>query len=83
MVVTRTEVVPVLSSIVVAPVTTTVRGIPTEILLGSDEGLRVPCAASFDNLRSLRRSLLVERVGRLSALRRPELCRALAALADC
>lgn len=83
MVVTRSEAVPVLSTIVVAPVTTTVRGIPTEISLGVDDGLRVPCAASFDNLRPLHRSLLVERVGRLSAGRRRELCRALAAVADC
>lgn len=83
MVVTRSEAVPVLSSVVVAPVTTTVRGIPTEVALGSEEGLPVPCAASFDNLRPLRRSLLVERVGRLSAARRDEFCRALAALADC
>jgi mRNA interferase MazF len=83
MVVTRSEAVPVLSSIVVAPVTSTVRGIPTEISLGSREGLPVPCVASFDNLRPMRRSLLSERVGRLGAERRRELCRALAALADC
>ena len=83
MIVTRSEAVPVLSSIVVAPVTSTVRGIPTELPLGPDEGLHEPCAASFDNLRPLPRSLLTERVGRLSAKRRRELCRALAALADC
>lgn len=83
MVVTRSEAVPVLSSIVVAPVTSTVRGIPTELRLGRAEGLREPCAASFDNLRPLPRALLVERVGRISADRRRELCRALAALADC
>lgn len=83
MVVTRSEAVPALSRVVVAPVTSTVRGIPTEVALGSDEGLRGPCVASFDNLRPIRRSLLVERVGRLKAERRHELCRALAALADC
>lgn len=83
MIVTRSEAVPVLSSLVVAPVTSTVRGIPTELRLGPDEGLREPCAASFDNLRPLPRALLTERVGRLSAARRPELCRALAAVADC
>lgn len=83
MVVTRTEAVQVLSSIIVAPVTSTVRGIPTEVPLGPGEGLRDSCAASFDNLRPLRRSLLIERVGRLGPARRGELCRALAALADC
>lgn len=83
MVVTRSEAVPALSRVVVAPITSTVRGIPTEIPLGSDEGLHGPCVASVDNLRPIRRSLLIERVGRLKAERRGELCRALAALADC
>jgi mRNA interferase MazF len=83
LVVTRTEAVAVLSTIVVAPVSSTVRGIPTEIPLGSGEGLREGCAAAFDDLRPLRRSLLIERVGRLGPTRRSELCRALAALADC
>jgi mRNA interferase MazF len=83
MVVTRSEAVRVLSSLVVAPVTSTVRGIPTEVRLGPEEGLVGECVASFDNLRPLRRSLLTERVGRLPPERRHELCRALAAMADC
>jgi len=68
--------------IVVAPVTRTVRRIPTEIPLGQEEGLDLPCAASFDNLQPIRRSFLTERVGTVRGARR-EICRALAALADC
>jgi mRNA interferase MazF len=82
LVVTRSEAVPVLTAIVVAPVTRTVRHIPTEILLGEDEGLAVECAASFDNLQRVRRSALVERAGYLG-LRRQEICSSLRALADC
>lgn len=82
LVVTRDEAIPVLSGIVVAPVTRTVRHIPTEVLLGEAEGLRVECAASFDNLQRIRRSALVARVGRLGA-RRDEICGSLRALADC
>jgi mRNA interferase MazF len=82
LVVTRSEAVPVLSSIVVAPVTRTVRSIPTEISLGSDEGLGVACAASFDNLQRVRRSTLTTKVGQLGS-RGSELCEALRALADC
>ncbi len=82
LVVTRSEAVPVLTAIVVAPVTRTVRRIPTEILLGEEEGLAVECAASFDNLQRVRRSALVERVGHLGP-RRQEICRSLQALADC
>jgi mRNA interferase MazF len=81
-VVTRSHAIPVLDWIVVAPVTRNVRGISTEIPLGRDEGLTIPCAARFDNLQPVRRAFLTERVG---ALARPRLqiCRALEAVADC
>ena len=82
LVVTRTDAVEVLTGIVVAPVTRTVRRIPTEISLGQDEGLAVDCVASFDNLQRIRRSALVERVGTLG-LRVDEICSSLEALADC
>jgi mRNA interferase MazF len=83
LVVTRNEAIPVVTWLVVAPVTRTVREIPTEIALGPDEGLPERCAATFDNLQPIRRSFLTHRVGRLGMARRPELCRALSALADC
>ena len=83
LIVTRDEGIPVLTWIVVAPVTRTVRDIPTEVALGPQEGLPEQCAASFDNLQPIRRSFLTERVGRLGAARHSELCRALSALADC
>jgi mRNA interferase MazF len=82
LVVTRTEAVAVLTGIVVAPVTRTVRNIPTEVLLGETEGLNVECVASFDNLQRIRRSALVERIGSLG-VRNHEICNSLRALADC
>ena len=83
LVVTRSEAVAVLTWILVAPVTRTIRRIPTEVGLGPAHGLRVECAASFDNLQPIRRGLLTQRVGDLGVERRDEICRALAALADC
>jgi mRNA interferase MazF len=82
LVVTRSEAVAVLTSIVVAPISRTVRRIPTEIQLGSDEGLDIECAASFDNLQRVQRSALTKRAGALE-LRRGEICETLRALADC
>lgn len=82
LVVTRSEAVSVLAAIVVAPVTRTVRSIPTEIRLGPEEGLAVECAASFDNLQRVRRAVLTSRAGELGP-RRLEVCGALRALADC
>ncbi|MGH7703994.1 MAG: type II toxin-antitoxin system PemK/MazF family toxin [Gemmatimonadales bacterium] len=83
LVVTRSEAVPVLTWVIVAPVTRTVRIIPTEVALGPEEGLAVSCVASFDNLQPIRRSFLTVRAGELGPLRRGEVCRALSALADC
>jgi mRNA interferase MazF len=82
LVVTRSEAVAVLNGIVVAPITRTVREIPTEIPLGSDQGLPADCVASFDNLQRVRRSSLTERVGDLG-MRTGEICGALRVLADC
>jgi mRNA interferase MazF len=83
LIVTRNEAIPVLRRLVVAPVTRTIRGIPTEVSLGRDEGLGVSCAASFDDLQPVNRQNLTERVGALPASRSGEVCRALEALADC
>jgi mRNA interferase MazF len=82
LVVTRSEVVPVLNWIIVAPITRSIRGIPTEIYLDTDEGLGVPCVASFDNLQPIRKSFMTEIVGSLPQPRH-QICHALSALADC
>lgn len=83
LIVTRSEASSVLRRVVVAPVTTTVRGIATEIPLGEADGLHVECAASFDNLETVLRSLLTTRVGGGTLDRRASICAALSALADC
>ena len=82
LVVTRDAAIPVLGAILIAPVTRTVRGIPTEIPLGTDEGLSAVCAASFDNLRPVRKAWLTRRMGTLGP-RSHEICGALAAMSDC
>lgn len=83
LVVTRNEAIPVLSSIIVAPVTRTIRNIPTEIALGPQHGLSTACAARFDNIQPIRRASLTTRVGRLGIDELDEICRAIRALTDC
>ena len=82
-VVTRSEAIPVLKRIMVAPITRTVRGIPTEIALDERDGLRESSAASFDNLLLAPVRSLTARIGEGSPTRRAQICRALSALADC
>ena len=83
LVVTRSQAAEVLRNVVVAPITKTIRGIPTELPVGTAHGLPVESVASFDNLRVLPRSMLTTRLGSLSPADRWRLCAALTALADC
>ncbi|HEU5149066.1 MAG TPA: type II toxin-antitoxin system PemK/MazF family toxin [Iamia sp.] len=83
LVVTRDAAIGRVHRIMVAPVTRTVRHIPTEVPLGPDHGLPVECAATFDNLETVLRSYLTEYVGHLRPDQGGEICRALSALADC
>lgn len=83
LVVTRNEAIPVLTWLLVAPVTRTVRHIPTEVTLDEADGLPDLCVATFDNLQPIRRTFLTKRLGRLDPARRDEICRALSAMSDC
>ncbi|MEI8404346.1 MAG: type II toxin-antitoxin system PemK/MazF family toxin [Actinomycetes bacterium] len=82
LVVTRSEAIAVLTGVVVAPITRTIRSIPTEIRIGADEGLPVECVASFDGLQRIHRGSLTSRIGDLGP-RRHELCEALMMMSDC
>jgi mRNA interferase MazF len=83
LVVSRNEVIPVIQRVVVAPVTSTLRSLPTNISVGPDEGLRHESVASFDNLTTVPKALLTRRLGSLGAMSRYKICAALQAMADC
>ncbi len=83
LVLTRDEAIPVLRSIVVAPVTRTVRGIESELAMGRAEGLSVDCAASFDSLATFPKGMLTRRLGRLAESRTHEMCAALTSAFNC
>ncbi len=82
LVLTRTEAVPVLTGIVVAPVTRTIRSIPSEIRLGADEGLDTECVANFDSMQRIQRTALTTKLGDLG-VRRSEICVALETMSNC
>ena len=83
MVLTRDEAIPVLRTLLVAPVTRMVRDIPTEVPLGPDDGLPTDCVAAFDATTVFPRTMLVRRMGALTPSRIHELCDAMAAAIDC
>ena len=83
LVMTRTIAIQVLNSVVVAPVTRTTRGIPTELALGPDDGMPVECVASFDNLTVIPKANLIERICALAESRLDDACAALRIAVDC
>lgn len=77
-VLTRDAAIPVLSAVVVAPITRTVREIASEVPLGPGEGLPEECVAACDNILTIPKNRCdKEPVGGLPAPRVPELDAAL------
>jgi mRNA interferase MazF len=68
----------------VAPCTTTVRSLPSEVVLERGED-PIPrrCAVNLDSVESVSLGVLVERIGRLADARMREICTALAIAVDC
>lgn len=83
LVMTRSAAIPVLSAVLVAPVTRTVRSIPTEVVLDTEDGMPTVCAASFDNLLVVPKAALVARICVLDVSRMSEACGALRVAVDC
>lgn len=68
----------------VAPCTTTVRGLPSEVgLLAGDDPVPRDCVANLDSVEQVPVALLVDRLGHLGGDRMAQLCAALAVAVDC
>jgi mRNA interferase MazF len=82
-VLTRDPMGHLLGAVIVAPVSSTVRGTSTEVPVGSEDGIRRPSVANLDNVQLVSRSRFRRRVGHA----RPEVlascCTALAIAVDC
>ena len=80
---TRRRVASRLTRVLVAPVTTTVRGISTEVPLGPSEGLSPLCVANLDNVQLVPVGALLRRAGTVAPSRWPDFCRAMASVMAC
>lgn len=83
-VLSRDAAIPRLQRTLVAPCTTTVRDLASEVVLEPGED-PVPqrCVANLDSVESVTLGVLVQRLGRLSDERMREVCGALAVAVDC
>lgn len=83
-VLSRDAAIPRLGRTLVAPCTTTIRGLPSEVILepGADPIPRL-CAVNLDSVESVSVGVLIDRFGRLSDERMRSICDALSVAVDC
>lgn len=77
LVLTRDTAISYLATVTVAPVTSTVRGVPSEVALDENDGMKGPCAVNLHNAVTVSQDRLGKRVARLSDERMSEVCAAL------
>jgi mRNA interferase MazF len=83
LVLTRNSAIEYLSTVTVAPITSTIRGVPSEVALNEEDGMKSPCAANLHNAVTVSQERLGKRVAQLSSARMREVCAALRFAVGC
>jgi mRNA interferase MazF len=76
-VLTRDSAIAYLSTVAVAPITSAIRGVPSEVVLNEEDGMKASCAVNLHNVVTVSQNRLGKRVAQLSSLRMNEICAAL------
>lgn len=82
-VLTREPMGSLLHAVIGVPITSTIRGLSTEVPVGPEDGVRIESVANLDNLQLVARSRLVRRVGRVRASTMSAICSALSIAVGC
>lgn len=83
LILTRAEVIPLLHTVMVAPITSTRRGAPSEVAVGTDEGLKKDSAINLDHVQTVEQDRLVGFIGSVGDAKMQQICRALAIATGC
>lgn len=76
-VLTRNSAIGYLTTVTVAPITSTIRGVPSEVVLNEEDGMKAPCAVNLHHPVTVLQNRLGRRMAQLSSLRMVEICAAL------
>lgn len=76
-VLTRDSALRYLSTATVAPITSTIRGVPSEVRLDEEDGMKAPCAVNLHHVVTVSQQRLGKRVAHLAPSRMKEVCGAL------
>jgi mRNA interferase MazF len=83
LILTRSSAIAYLSRVTVAPITSTIRGVASEVVLGVDDGMKHPCVANLYNVMTVSQQGLGRRLAQLSSQRMKEVCAAMAFALGC
>lgn len=83
LVLTRDSAIAYLSRVTVAPLTSSIRDVPSEVLVGADDGLKQPSAVNLHNVLTVQKSRVGRRVARLGDAKMREVCRAIGFALGC
>ena len=82
-VLSRLDAIDVLREVMVAPITSTVRGLPSEVRLDASNGMKGPCAVNLDHVQTVQQADLNRYVTTLDSGIMAEVCSALAIATGC
>jgi mRNA interferase MazF len=74
----RQAVIPLLSTVIVAPITSTVHDVPSEVVVGPEHGLKRSSAINLDHVQTVDKARLRSFVAHLPAHVMEHVCKALA-----
>ena len=83
LVLTRGSAIGYLSSVTVAPVTSTIRDVPSEVVIGPEDGVKHASAVNLHNIVTVQKSVIGRRVAQLREGRMRDVCRALGFALGC
>ena len=70
---TRNSAIPYLNEVTVAPITSTIRGIPTEVVLNMKDGMRKDCAINLDHIQTVSKKRIGAYISKLSIAKLKEI----------
>ena len=83
LVLSRQQVIGLLHTVMVAPITSTIHGAPSEVVVGVDEGLKRDSAVNLDHVQTVEQARLRSYLGSLGPGKMRQVCRALATATGC
>lgn len=83
LILTRQEVIEMLNTVMVAPITSTIHGAPSEVIIGVAEGLKHDSAVNLDHIQTVEKARLRRYVGVLNSEKMKSICRAIGIATGC